>query len=440
MKQDMTIKYYLAIDIGASSGRHIAGWQTNGELFTDEVYRFSNSIKEQDGRLTWNIERIFADVKAGIHAAFAKYHNIESLSIDTWGVDYVLLCGNRPVLPVFSYRDNRTEAVVSRVHECISFEELYQRTGIQFQPFNTIYQLYEDKLSGRLDGADDFLMLPEYLAWRLCGVKAHEYTNATTTGFVNAENRQYDNEIIACLDLPRTFFGQLSMPGKTLGKLLREIADEVGGQTRVVLGATHDTASAVEGIRMKEDAVFLSSGTWSLLGVKLPSPLTDEKSRVSNFTNEGGVGYIRYLKNIMGLWIIQCLQKQTSLSFEEMVTQARTSNFTEIFDVNDRRFTAPADMRKEIFSALGGGPAADADIINSVFHSLAFSYRKTINELEDNTGRKWDVLYVAGGGAKNKYMNELTEKYTGKRVIPLPIEAAACGNLKIQMEADNGAL
>jgi len=341
---------------------------------------------------------------------------------------------------VFSYRDNRTEAVVSRVHECISFEELYQRTGIQFQPFNTIYQLYEDKLSGRLDGADDFLMLPEYLAWRLCGVKAHEYTNATTTGFVNAENRQYDNEIIACLDLPRTFFGQLSMPGKTLGKLLREIADEVGGQTRVVLGATHDTASAVEGIRMKEDAVFLSSGTWSLLGVKLPSPLTDEKSRVSNFTNEGGVGYIRYLKNIMGLWIIQCLQKQTSLSFEEMVTQARTSNFTEIFDVNDRRFTAPADMRKEIFSALGGGPAADADIINSVFHSLAFSYRKTINELEDNTGRKWDVLYVAGGGAKNKYMNELTVKYTGKRIIPLPIEAAACGNLKIQMEADNGTL
>jgi rhamnulokinase len=434
------MKYYLAIDVGASSGRHIVGWREDGELRTDEVYRFANGMIEQDGILTWDVERIFAEIKAGIHAAFKKYATIESLSIDTWGVDYVLLRGDKSVFPVFAYRDNRTEKAVSRVHECIPFEELYKRTGIQYMHFNTIYQLYEDKMSGKLDGVTDFLMMPEYLMWRLCGVKAHEYTEATTTGLVNAIDRQYDKEIIDRLGLPQILFGQLAMPGTNLGKLLPEIADEAGGQTRVVLCATHDTASAVEGIPMKENAPFLSSGTWSLLGVKLPSPLTDEKSRLSNFSNEGGVGYIRYLKNIMGLWIIQCLRKQITISFDEMNALAQTSAFTETFDVNDRRFNAPSNMRNEICSALGDKAATDADIINSVFHSLAFSYSKAIKDLEENTGRKWDALYIAGGGAKDKYMEELTIKYTGKHVVSLPIEATSLGNLKIQMEADNGTV
>jgi rhamnulokinase len=433
-------KHCLAIDIGASSGRHIVGWQESGEFHSGEVYRFANGQKKQDGHLIWDVEQIFGEVKAGIRATFAKYHTIESLSIDTWGVDYVLLHGDMSVLPSYAYRDSRTAQVIPRVHKLVSFEELYERTGIQHQPFNTIYQLYEDKCSGRLDGTTDFLMFPEYLLWRLCGVKVHEYTNATTTGLVNVRTRQYDTEIITRLGFPQELFGHLAMPGMEIGELLPGIAQEVGGQTRVVLCATHDTASAVEGIAMQENAPFLSSGTWSLLGVKIPSPLTDAKSRMNNFTNEGGVGYIRYLKNIMGLWIIQCLQKQMDLSFTEMVVRARTSDFTEIFDVNDRRFTAPADMRKEIYTALGIKPAADADIINSVYHSLASSYHKAINELEKNTGCQWDTLYVAGGGAKNKYMDELTEKYTGKRVVSLPIEVTARGNLKIQMEANSGTV
>ncbi|MDR1128550.1 MAG: hypothetical protein LBL20_04485, partial [Treponema sp.] len=392
-------KRWLAIDIGASSGRHIAGWQEHGELHTEEVYRFANGIQQQNGRLVWDVEQLFGEVKAGIRAAFAQYHAIESLSIDTWGVDYVLLSGDRPVLPVYAYRDGRTEPVVSCVHKHIPFEELYEHTGIQYQPFNTVYQLYDDKLAGRLDGATDFLMLPAYLLWRLCGVKVHEYTNATTTGLVNARTQQYDAAIIARLGFPRELFGRLVMPGTELGELLPEIAVEAGGQTRVVLCATHDTASAVEGIPMRENAPFLSSGTWSLLGVKIPSPLTDAKSRTNNFTNEGGVGYIRYLKNIMGLWIIQCLQKQMDLSFDEMVARARTSSFTELFDVNDRRLAAPADMREAICAVLGNKQATDADSINSVYHSLAFCYRETINELEENTGCQWDTLYIAGGGA-----------------------------------------
>jgi rhamnulokinase len=383
------------------------------------------------------VEQIFNEVKAGIRAAFIKYHDIESLSIDAWGVDYVLLHGGESFLPVFAYRDSRTEPIVSSVHKHIAFKELYERTGIQYQPFNTVYQLYEDKLTGRLAGATDFLMLPEYLLWRLCGAKAHEYTNATTTGLVNAHTKQYDNEIISRLGLPHNLFRHLVMPGTALSNLLPSIAAEVGGQTRVVLCATHDTASAVEGIPMKKDAPFLSSGTWSLLGVKLPAPLIDAKSRVANFTNEGGVGYIRYLKNIMGLWIVQSLKKQMYLSFEEMVGRARTSVFSEIFDVNDNRFAAPADMRKEILAVLGKRSIADADIINSVYHSLAFSYSKVIGELEENIGRQWDTLYVAGGGAKDKYLNELTMKYTGKWIVTFPMEVTARGNLKIQIDADN---
>jgi rhamnulokinase len=464
-------KYYLAIDIGASSGRHIIGWSEGGEIRTEEVYRFPNGPETADGHLVWDIGHLFAEVVSGIRAAFVRYPVIESLSIDTWGVDYVLLRGDDPILPCFAYRDARTEAAVGEVHRRVPFAELYEITGIQFQPFNTIYQLYADLLAGRLDGASGFLMVPEYLLWRLTGTMAHEYTNATTTGLVHAASRAYDPEIIGRLGLPGQLFCPLSPPGTALGGLRPDIAAQVGGQTQVMLCATHDTASAVEGIPMEGggvfgkstpdtfghgdkarggvfmdtppdgvhecdkvvDGVFLSSGTWSLLGVKLPAPLTDAASRDANFSNEGGVGYIRYLKNIMGLWIIQCLQKQVGISFAEMVDLARTSAFAGIFDVNDARFVAPGDMRGEILGALGRGDLTDADILNSVYHSLAHSYHEAIDGLERNTGRSYDTLYIVGGGAKNAYLNDLTARYTGKRLVALPIEATAIGNLKVQM-------
>ena len=291
---------FLAIDIGASSGRHIVGWMDGGRIHTEEVYRFPNCVQRVDGHLEWDIDGMFAHVKQGIRAAFARYPQIKSLSIDTWAVDYVLLKKDEPIYPVYAYRDSRTQAVLDEVHGIVPFETLYARTGIQFQPFNTVYQLYADKKTGRLAQADDFLMIPEYLLWRLCGVKAREYTNATSTGLVNAQTRQYDPEILHALGLPESMFPQLSVPGTVLGGLKPDIAAEVGGQTTVVLCATHDTASAVEGIPMEQgEAPFLSSGTWSLLGVKLAQPVTTPESCKANFTNEGGVGYIRYLKNIM---------------------------------------------------------------------------------------------------------------------------------------------
>ena len=428
---------FLAIDIGASSGRHIVGWMDGGRIHTEEVYRFPNCVQRVDGHLEWDIDGMFAHVKQGIRAAFARYPQIKSLSIDTWAVDYVLLKKDEHIYPVYAYRDSRTQAVLDEVHGIVPFETLYARTGIQFQPFNTVYQLYADKKTGRLAQADDFLMIPEYLLWRLCGVKAREYTNATSTGLVNAQTRQYDPEILHALGLPESMFPQLSVPGTVLGGLKPDIAAEVGGQTTVVLCATHDTASAVEGIPMEQgEAPFLSSGTWSLLGVKLAQPVTTPESCKANFTNEGGVGYIRYLKNIMGLWIIQCVQKQLGISFAEMVELAKTSTYTRIFDVNAARFSAPQDMRAEITAALvetGAAPVTDADLINSVYHSLAYCYGEAYREMEAVTGQHWDKLYIAGGGAKNATLNELTAQYIGRQVVALPIEATAIGNLKIQM-------
>ena len=421
------MKYYLAVDIGASSGRHIVGWMEGEELKTEEVFRFPNGVKELNGHLTWDIDALLNHVKEGIGKAKERFGSIDRMSIDTWGVDYVLLKGDETIYPCYAYRDSRTEEVIPKVHAIEPFEKLYEHTGIQFQPFNTIYQLYCDKLAGRLEGATDFLMIPEYLMYRLTGVKKHEYTNATTGGFINARTRDYDREILARLGLPAGLFQEISMPGEPVG--------EYEG-INVVLCPTHDTASAVEGLPLPEGAMFLSSGTWSLLGMKLEEPDTSEASRKANFTNEGGVGYIRYLKNIMGLWIIQNLQKKLGISFAEMVDLARTSSYEKIFDVNLPCFLEPFHIREDILRELGETELSDADVINSVYRSLAYSYGQAVRELEKATGKKPEYLYIGGGGAKNQYLNDLTEQFTGKKVVALPIEATALGNLKTQIKSE----
>jgi rhamnulokinase len=422
------MKYYLAIDIGASSGRHIVGWRENGELKTCEVYRFPNGVIEQNGHLCWDIDALVSHVKTGIEKARAKYA-IESLSIDTWGVDYLLLKGDETVLPVYAYRDSRTEAVIEKVHERISFTRLYRHTGIQFQPFNTVYQLYADKVSGRLDGVTDFLMIPEYLMYRLCGTKSHEYTNATTTGMVSAETGEYDPAIIEALDLPWHLFHPLQQPGSIIG--------EYEG-IKVMLCATHDTGSAVEGIPMTENAPYISSGTWSLLGVKVPHPITVEASMQANWSNEGGVGYTRYQKNIMGMWLCNRLRAELcpDKPWSEIVSEAEQSTFDETVDANAPAFLAPQSMAAAFDAALHTKPASVGDSFRCAYRSLALSYMNAVQELQHNTGRHFDKLYIVGGGAKNGFLNRLTEEATGKKVIALPIEATALGNLKIQMEAE----
>ena len=426
------MKYYLAIDIGASSGRHIIGWREGDQIKTKEVYRFPNGVTKQDGHLVWDIECLYNSVLAGIREAFRLYPQIESLSIDTWGVDYVLLEGDKEILPVYAYRDSRTEAVIPKVHEIISFSELYSKVGCQFQPFNSIYQLYDDKLNGRLDRATDMLMIPEYLMYKLCGVKAREYTNATTIGMVNGE---FDMDIVRRLGYPEHLFPKLSQPKTVLGDLLPEIQEKVGGNTKVVLCATHDTGSAVEGIPMEENSPYISSGTWSLLGVKTPKPITDKGSEKANYSNEGGVGYNRYQKNIMGMWLVNELQRELcpNTPFPEIVKMAQESTCEKVVDANAQEFLAPESM-KVAFDDATGGLESIGDYFRCAYKSLALSYKQAIDELEANTGIKYEKLYIVGGGAKNEFLNRLTEEATGKQVIALPIEATALGNLKIQME------
>ena len=426
------MKYYLAIDIGASSGRHIVGWREGGEIKTKEVYRFPNGVTKQGGHLVWDIECLVNSVLAGIREAFRLYPQIESLSIDTWGVDYVLLDGDKEIYPVYAYRDGRTEAVVPKVHEIIPFSELYSKVGCQFQPFNTIYQLYDDKLNGRLDRASDMLMIPEYLMYKLCGVKAREYTNATTMGMVNGE---FDMDIVRGLGYPERLFPKLSQPKTVLGDLLPEVVKKVGGNTKVVLCATHDTGSAVEGIPMEENSPYISSGTWSLLGVKTPKPITDKGSEEANYSNEGGVGYNRYQKNIMGMWIVNELRRELcpDTPFPEIVKMAEESKCEATLDANAPELLAPESM-KAAFDSLTDGLETTADYFRCAYKSLALSYKKAVDELEANTGTKYEKLYIVGGGAKNVFLNRLTEEATGKKVVALPIEATALGNLKIQME------
>ncbi len=423
------MKVYLAIDIGASSGRHIAGWMENGEIQTEELYRFPNGVTELDGRLTWDIDALLMHVKRGIEIAKEKYPEIESLSVDTWGVDYVLLKGDEEVRPCYAYRDGRTEAVIPQVHGKIAFSELYRRTGIQFQPFNTIYQLCADKEAGRLEGVTDFLMIPEYLMYKLCGVKAHEYTNATTGGMVSAETGEFDPAIIEALDLPKQLFRKLQQPGTVIG--------EYEG-IRVVLCATHDTGSAVEGIPMDADAPYISSGTWSLLGVKTPKPITNEASELANWSNEGGVGYNRYQKNIMGMWLVNRLRSELcpDLPFSAIVRAAELSPFEETVDANAPAFLAPESMKAAFDAALSEKPQTIGDYFRCAYRSLALSYGDAIRELQHNTGKHYNSIYIVGGGAKNAFLNGLTEVASGKTVIALPIEATAIGNLRIQMQQE----
>ena len=421
--------YYLAIDIGASSGRHIVGWKEGQTIRTQEVYRFPNGVQEQNGHLVWDVDALETNVKKGISAAKAAFPKIESLSIDTWGVDYVLLKGEETVYPVYAYRDHRTEAVIPQVHGHMAFSELYRHTGCQFQPFNTVYQLYDDRVQGRLEGVTDMLMMPEYLMYRLCGTKAREYTNATTTGMMDAKTGEFDMDIADAMGYPRHLFPKLSQPGTVIGQY---------EGIRVVLCATHDTASAVEGIPMDGNHPYISSGTWSLLGVKTPSPITNAHSEEANYSNEGGVGYNRYQKNIMGMWLVNELQRELcpELSFPEIVRLAQESRCDVLVDANAQEFLSPSSMKAAFDTATGNALEETGDYFRCAYRSLAVSYRQAIAELEANTGAVYEKLYIVGGGAKNTFLNRLTEEATGKKVIALPIEATALGNLKIQMEVN----
>ena len=428
------MKYYLAIDLGATSGRHIVGYQKDNEIILDVIHTFPTGMKESSDGLVWDIPTLFKEIKIGIKKAFDKYKSLVSLSIDTWGVDYVLMNNDKEIPPFYAYRNIRNVKSSEELHKIISFRELYFKTGIQYQAYNTIYQLFNDLNSGRLKDATDYLMLPSYFSYKLTGKKTHEYTDESTGALIDPKSGQYAYDLIDKVGLPSKFFTGLKKPGYIIGDLLPGIQNEVGGNTKVILCASHDTASAFEVVD-EDDGIILSSGTWSLIGIKSPVAICNEESLKANFTNEGGVNYIRFLKNIMGMWLVNQLQAQDNINFIDIIPHLKDNTYTETFDVNDDSLIAPKNMKQAILKLLTNNPPKnDEDLLNSVYHSLAKAYQKACDCIETITNKKYSKIYVLGGGAKNLYLNSLIEKYTSKKIISVCNEATSLGNIKIQMK------
>lgn len=425
------MNYYLAIDIGASSGRHILGYIDNGRLKLEEIHRFENYITNQNSTLVWDIEHLLNEVKKGIVKCKEIGKIPCTVAIDTWGVDYVLLDEDKQeIMPVVSYRDSRTNAVVDEVESLVSPARLYAKTGIQKQNFNTIYQLYADKKSGRLQNAKYFLMMPEYLSFKLTGVCKNEYTNATTTGLVNAKTKTWDNDILSALDLPSELFGALNTPSSLVGDLSADIQKAVGFNCAVLFAPSHDTASAVCACPMQDDDLYISSGTWSLIGTEITQPILNDSARKLNFTNEGGIDYrFRFLKNYMGMWLFQNIRRNLnkSMTYDEMMELAKNCGEYKYFDVNDSTLVAPDNMIDTIGKLICSDDLGL--ILNSAYHSLAKSYSEAVSEIEAVTGKRFNAIHIVGGGCQDKYLNALTRDYTGKSVTAGLIEATATGNI-----------
>ena len=429
--------YALAIDIGASSGRHILGEYVNGEIVTTEIYRFENEIKDINGTLCWDIDYLTKSVIEGIKKCGEIGKIPDTVAIDTWGVDYVLLDKDlKEIYPAVSYRDARTTGIPEEVDKIISREELYGKTGIQRADYNTIYQLYCDVKSGKLKNAEHLLMMPEYLSYKLCGVMKSEYTVASTTGLLNAKEKSWDMVIINMLGIKPGLFKEICMPGTKLGSFTEDVKNYVGFQAKVVFAPAHDTASAVAACDLKGHSMYISSGTWSLIGAVNSYPVLTKEAMSANFTNEGGANSTyRFLKNIMGMWLFQNIRKNLDkkYTYDEMMQMAMESKFTKTFDPNDSRLVSPDNMIEVIKECLNEPNLPIADVLSSVYHSLASSYKKVVDEIEDITGEKIDAIHIVGGGSKDSYLNSLTEKCTGKPVTTGLAEATALGNLKLQL-------
>ncbi len=439
------LQYYLAVDIGASSGRHIIGWVQDGKMMLEEVYRFENNLQKKNGSLCWDTDHLFFSIVEGMKACKQAGKIPTTMGIDTWAVDFVLLDeqGNR-LGDTVGYRDSRTEGMDKLAEEILSFEDLYAKTGIQKQLFNTLYQLLAVKKENPqlLEQANRFLMIPEYFNFRLTGVAKNEYTNATSTAMVNAHTKTWDTELMNLYGIPTHLFGDLAMPGETVGNLLPEIREQVGFDCKVILPATHDTGSAFLAVPAQNDtSVYISSGTWSLLGVENKQAITSVDSAKANFTNEGGYEYrFRYLKNIMGLWMIQSIRRNfdKKYSFADLENMAKEcADFSSVVDVNNPAFLAPESMVEAVKNrcAATGQPVPQSvgELMQCVYQSLARSYREAIKELSHLTGVTYTHIHIVGGGSKDGYLNSLTAAATGLPVIAGPTEGTALGNLMVQM-------
>jgi rhamnulokinase len=450
----VTLGQVAAVDLGATSGRVMLGRVGPGVLEVTEVNRFANSpVRLPDG-LHWDVLGLYGSILSGLRDALRQAPDLASVGVDSWAVDYALLRGATMLGNPYHYRDARTEPSVTTVHTRVSPQELYGRNGLQFQPFNTLYQLTADREAGLLSSADSLLLIPDLIGYWLTGRQVAERTNASTTGLLgvtagDAPSGGWDGDLVDRLGLPAEILPELVEPGTRIGALLPDVADEMGSRSPmdVVAVGSHDTASAVVGVPLQSpDAAYISCGTWSLVGVELERPVLTEASRIANFTNEGGVdGRVRYLRNVMGLWLLSESARGwlRSGSIPDLPTVlAEAAELTvpvPLIDPNDPRFSPPGDMPSRITAYCEERelrpPTRPAEFVRCILESLAAAYAETVREIETLTGTAIPVVHLVGGGSQNELLCQLTADRTGLTVLAGPVEATAIGNVLVQARA-----
>jgi rhamnulokinase len=438
-----------AVDLGATSGRVMLGHVSANELSIRPVARFPNTpVRTIDG-LHWNILELYRSVVAGLGAAVREEPAVASIGIDSWAVDYALLRGGRMLGVPYHYRDERNQAAVEAVHALVGPAELYAANGLQHLPFNSLYQLTSDRLEGTLAAADGFLLVPDLLAYWLTGRQVAERTNASTTGLVNVANGEWDAALLERLRLPRGLFPELVDAGTRIGSLLPELARETGmpASTAVTAVGSHDTASAVLAVpAVDDDFAYISCGTWGLVGVELQHPELSEAGRLANFTNEGGVdGTVRYLHNVMGLWLLSESVRQwergaSPISLPALLdAAAAVTGPVAVFDANDPRFLAPGDMPARIaeWCRENGAvvPNSQAQFVRSIIESLADAFSRAVYAAASLSGKTVSVIHIVGGGSQNALLCQLLADRSGLPVQAGPVEATAIGNVLVQARA-----
>ena len=444
------MKRYIAADFGAGSGRVIVGtWlAASNEIQLEEIHRFENNQKIIDGHLRWDFNALFNELKTGLKKAFAKYGDeIESIGIDTWGVDYGLLDKDGKLIstPV-CYRDDRTKGMLDLAFQKLPKEEFFQHAANQFMEINTAFQLLSSV--SELESAERLLFMPDLFNYFLTGKCYNEFTISSTSQLLNSLTHQWDDVIFDRLGLPKRLMQEIIYPGAVIGRLTDELAEEVGGNANVVAVGSHDTASAVASISdADDDWAFISSGTWSLMGTPTKEPIISQEAFDAAFTNEGMTdGRIRFLKNITGLWLIQQLVKEWEqegykCDYSELVKEAEQSTLSSYFDVDDASFMNPEKMSEAIISYLKERnediPVTKGDFMRCICISLAKKYAEVKAQMERCTNKKINKIYIVGGGSRNQLLNLLTAELTGCEVVKGEVEATAMGNILVQLEVKN---
>jgi rhamnulokinase len=443
---------YLAFDLGAESGRAIAGQFHSGHLSIKEIGRFRNEPVINNGDLHWDVPRLWHEMRSILSSIGTRgVKHLDGIGVDTWGVDYALLDENGALLEnPFHYRDARTEGMMQRAMEIVAPKMVYGITGIQFLPFNTLYQLYATQLltPHKLEKAKHFLTIPDLFHFWMTGKIVCERTNASTTQFLDVHKREWSMEILHKLGIPTNMLPPLVEAGTILGNLLPEVAagDDALARTSVIAPACHDTASAFAAVHSGKNVALISSGTWSLLGTELSGPVVTDEARRLNFTNEGGVGgTVRLLKNICGLWLLECCRKDwrsegRAIEYQELFAQAAAEPpLQHLVNPDDSTFVLPQNMPEAIaaFCVNSGQakPIGLGSVTRTILESLALKYRQVLESLESLVGTKFQEIRIVGGGSRIDLLNQFTADATGRRVLAGPVEATALGNLAMQLVA-----